>query len=150
MGLYLPNSPDLVYTPKGTPPSGITENGLKGNDHDRPRLADPRDRPYLAPLYPNADSPPAHSRQGNPRISADSRGWQRVNRRHCELVDRRPRLQSPPILWQKSPSKWRPLPHVMFGGLANEQAYRLATRLAAITPGDLTRVFLSESGFRRR
>lgn len=38
------------------------------------------------------------------------------------------------------------MPHVMFGGLAHEPAYRLATRLAALTPGDLTRVFFSESG----
>jgi adenosylmethionine-8-amino-7-oxononanoate aminotransferase len=38
------------------------------------------------------------------------------------------------------------LPHVMFGGLAHEPAYRLATRLAAMLPGDLERVFFSESG----
>ena len=38
------------------------------------------------------------------------------------------------------------MPHVMFGGLANEPAYRLASRLAALTPGDLNRVFLAESG----
>jgi adenosylmethionine-8-amino-7-oxononanoate aminotransferase len=38
------------------------------------------------------------------------------------------------------------MPHIMMGGLANEQAYRLATRLAAILPGDLNRVFLCESG----
>jgi len=38
------------------------------------------------------------------------------------------------------------MPHVMFGGLAHEPAYRLATRLAAMTPGDLERVFFSESG----
>lgn len=38
------------------------------------------------------------------------------------------------------------MPHVMLGGLAHEQAYRLAARLAAITPGDLTRVFFTESG----
>ncbi len=38
------------------------------------------------------------------------------------------------------------LPHVMLGGLAHEPAYRLATRLAALTPGDLTRVFFTESG----
>ncbi len=38
------------------------------------------------------------------------------------------------------------LPHVMFGGLAHEQAYRLATRLAALLPGDLERVFFTESG----
>jgi adenosylmethionine---8-amino-7-oxononanoate aminotransferase len=36
--------------------------------------------------------------------------------------------------------------HVMFGGLAHEQALTLARRLAALLPGDLTRVFFSESG----
>jgi adenosylmethionine---8-amino-7-oxononanoate aminotransferase len=38
------------------------------------------------------------------------------------------------------------MPHVMLGGLAHEQAYRLASRLAAMLPGDLNRVFFSESG----
>ncbi|MFQ5348352.1 MAG: adenosylmethionine--8-amino-7-oxononanoate transaminase [Rhodothalassiaceae bacterium] len=38
------------------------------------------------------------------------------------------------------------LPHVMFGGLVHEPALRLAQRLAAITPGDLDRVFFAESG----
>ncbi len=38
------------------------------------------------------------------------------------------------------------MPHVMFGGLAHEQAYRLATRLAALLPDPLNRVFFSESG----
>ena len=38
------------------------------------------------------------------------------------------------------------MPHVMFGGLAHEQALTLAGRLAACLPGDLTRVFFSESG----
>jgi len=38
------------------------------------------------------------------------------------------------------------LPHVMLGGLAHEPAYTLATRLAALLPGDLNRVFYSESG----
>jgi adenosylmethionine-8-amino-7-oxononanoate aminotransferase len=38
------------------------------------------------------------------------------------------------------------MPHVMFGGLAHEPAYRLATRLAKMLPGDLERVFFSESG----
>jgi adenosylmethionine-8-amino-7-oxononanoate aminotransferase len=38
------------------------------------------------------------------------------------------------------------MPHVMFGGLAHEQAFTLARRLAAMLPGDLTRVFFSESG----
>jgi adenosylmethionine-8-amino-7-oxononanoate aminotransferase len=38
------------------------------------------------------------------------------------------------------------MPHVMLGGLAHEQAYRLASRLAARLPGDLSKVFFSESG----
>ncbi len=38
------------------------------------------------------------------------------------------------------------MPHVMFGGLAHEQALTLAARLAALLPGDLDRVFFSESG----
>ncbi len=37
-------------------------------------------------------------------------------------------------------------PHVMFGGLAHEPAYRLATRLAALLPGELDHVFFAESG----
>ncbi|HVY85710.1 MAG TPA: adenosylmethionine--8-amino-7-oxononanoate transaminase [Caulobacterales bacterium] len=38
------------------------------------------------------------------------------------------------------------MPHVMLGGLAHEQAYRLAARLAALLPGDLDHVFFAESG----
>ena len=38
------------------------------------------------------------------------------------------------------------MPHVMFGGLAHEQGLTLARRLAARMPGDLTRVFFSDSG----
>jgi adenosylmethionine-8-amino-7-oxononanoate aminotransferase len=38
------------------------------------------------------------------------------------------------------------MPHVMLGGLAHEQAYALARRLAALMPGDLERVFFSDSG----
>jgi adenosylmethionine-8-amino-7-oxononanoate aminotransferase len=38
------------------------------------------------------------------------------------------------------------MPHVMLGGLANEPALTLAARLAALLPGDLDRVFFSESG----
>lgn len=38
------------------------------------------------------------------------------------------------------------MPHVMLGGLAHEPAYRLAARLAQVTPGDLSRVFFTESG----
>ena len=38
------------------------------------------------------------------------------------------------------------MPHVMFGGLAHEQAYRLATRLAGLMPPGLERVFFTDSG----
>jgi adenosylmethionine-8-amino-7-oxononanoate aminotransferase len=38
------------------------------------------------------------------------------------------------------------MPHVMFGGLAHEPALTLARRLAAQLPGDLNRVFFSDSG----
>lgn len=38
------------------------------------------------------------------------------------------------------------MPHVMLGGLAHEQAYRLASRLAALLPGNLSKVFFCESG----
>jgi adenosylmethionine-8-amino-7-oxononanoate aminotransferase len=38
------------------------------------------------------------------------------------------------------------MPHVMLGGLAHEQAYTLARRLAALMPADLDRVFFSDSG----
>jgi adenosylmethionine---8-amino-7-oxononanoate aminotransferase len=38
------------------------------------------------------------------------------------------------------------LPHVMFGGLAHEPAYRLATRLGKLLPDPLNRVFFTDSG----
>ncbi len=38
------------------------------------------------------------------------------------------------------------MPHVMFGGLVHEPALTLARRLAALLPGDLSRVFFSDSG----
>lgn len=38
------------------------------------------------------------------------------------------------------------MPHVMFGGLVHEQALMLASRLAALLPGDLDRVFFTDSG----
>ncbi|NIJ42118.1 adenosylmethionine-8-amino-7-oxononanoate aminotransferase [Parvibaculum indicum] len=38
------------------------------------------------------------------------------------------------------------MPHVMLGGLAHEQACRLASRLTDKLPGDLAHVFFSESG----
>ncbi|GBQ94078.1 adenosylmethionine-8-amino-7-oxononanoate aminotransferase [Acetobacter nitrogenifigens DSM 23921 = NBRC 105050] len=38
------------------------------------------------------------------------------------------------------------MPHVMFGGMVHEPALRLAARLAAMLPGDLERVFYTDSG----
>src|SRR6185312_6600814 len=38
------------------------------------------------------------------------------------------------------------LPHVMMGGIVQEQAATLARRLTDLLPGDLTRVFFSDSG----
>ena len=38
------------------------------------------------------------------------------------------------------------MPHVMFGGLVHGQALMLARRLAALLPGDLERVFFTDSG----
>ena len=38
------------------------------------------------------------------------------------------------------------MPHVMFGGLVHEPALRLASRLSALVPPGLTRVFFSDSG----
>lgn len=38
------------------------------------------------------------------------------------------------------------MPHVMLGGLVHEEPLTLARRLAALLPGDLERVFFSESG----
>ena len=40
----------------------------------------------------------------------------------------------------------RAMQHVMFAGLAHEPAYRLASRLAGLLPGDLNHVFFSDSG----
>ena len=38
------------------------------------------------------------------------------------------------------------MPHVMLAGMGNEAAFTLAQRLAEMAPGDLSRVFFSESG----
>jgi adenosylmethionine-8-amino-7-oxononanoate aminotransferase len=38
------------------------------------------------------------------------------------------------------------MPHIMFGGIVHEPAVKLAERLAALAPGDLNRVFFSDSG----
>jgi adenosylmethionine---8-amino-7-oxononanoate aminotransferase len=51
-----------------------------------------------------------------------------------------------PHILGKVSEQLQKMPHVMFGGLAHEAAYTLAARLAKILPGDLGRVFFSESG----
>jgi adenosylmethionine-8-amino-7-oxononanoate aminotransferase len=51
-----------------------------------------------------------------------------------------------PYLLEAARRQLETMPHVMLGGLAHEQAYRLASRLAAVLPGDLSKVFFCESG----
>jgi adenosylmethionine-8-amino-7-oxononanoate aminotransferase len=51
-----------------------------------------------------------------------------------------------PHIAQAVAAQLHTMPHVMFGGLAHEQAYRLATRLAALLPDPLNRVFFTDSG----
>jgi adenosylmethionine---8-amino-7-oxononanoate aminotransferase len=51
-----------------------------------------------------------------------------------------------PYSLKKIAEQLEKMPHVMFGGLAHEPAYRLARRLAAALPGDLNHVFFTESG----
>ena len=53
---------------------------------------------------------------------------------------------SHPHIRQAVETQLAQMPHVMFGGLAHEQALRLAQRLANLLPGDLKRVFFSDSG----
>jgi adenosylmethionine-8-amino-7-oxononanoate aminotransferase len=53
---------------------------------------------------------------------------------------------SHPYIAKKVAEQLQTMPHVMFGGLAHEPAYRLAKRLASRLPGDLNRVFFTESG----
>ena len=51
-----------------------------------------------------------------------------------------------PHLVKEISSQLDRLSHVMFAGLAHEQAYTLAHRLVSITPKGLSRVFFSDSG----
>jgi adenosylmethionine-8-amino-7-oxononanoate aminotransferase len=51
-----------------------------------------------------------------------------------------------PYLRQAVERQLATMPHVMFGGLVHEQALTLAQRLTGLLPGDLDRVFFSESG----
>jgi adenosylmethionine-8-amino-7-oxononanoate aminotransferase len=53
---------------------------------------------------------------------------------------------NPPLIRAAVENQLAQLPHVMFGGLAHEQALRLAYRLAQLMPADLNRVFFSDSG----
>jgi adenosylmethionine---8-amino-7-oxononanoate aminotransferase len=53
---------------------------------------------------------------------------------------------NPPHIRHAVARQLKAMPHVMFGGLVHEPAVRLAMRLAALLPGDLDRVFFSESG----
>ncbi|GBQ31513.1 adenosylmethionine--8-amino-7-oxononanoate transaminase [Acidiphilium acidophilum] len=51
-----------------------------------------------------------------------------------------------PHIIQSVAAQLEAMPHIMFGGLAHEPAYRLATRLAALLPDPLDRVFFTDSG----
>jgi adenosylmethionine-8-amino-7-oxononanoate aminotransferase len=51
-----------------------------------------------------------------------------------------------PHIRQAVAAQLEAMPHVMFGGLGHEPAYRLAARLAALMPGSLNRVFYTDSG----
>src|SRR6056297_2202007 len=51
-----------------------------------------------------------------------------------------------PHIAQALHSQIEQMPHVMFGGIQHPPAARLATRLAEKLPGDLNRVFFSDSG----
>jgi adenosylmethionine-8-amino-7-oxononanoate aminotransferase len=51
-----------------------------------------------------------------------------------------------PHIEQAVSKQLQTLPHIMFGGLVHEPALTLAKRLCAIAPGNLSRVFFSDSG----
>ncbi|MBP9034388.1 MAG: aminotransferase class III-fold pyridoxal phosphate-dependent enzyme, partial [Pseudomonadales bacterium] len=51
-----------------------------------------------------------------------------------------------PVLNRAVNTQLERMSHVMFGGLTNEPAVELCALLAAITPGELGRVFLCDSG----
>ena len=51
-----------------------------------------------------------------------------------------------PHLLQTMRNQLEQMPHVMFGGVHHEPALRLARRLCKLLPGDLNRVFFSDSG----
>ena len=51
-----------------------------------------------------------------------------------------------PAIAKAVEAQLRTMPHVMFAGLVHEPALTLAKKLSEITPGDLSRVFFSDSG----
>ncbi|NVN11763.1 adenosylmethionine--8-amino-7-oxononanoate transaminase [Nguyenibacter vanlangensis] len=51
-----------------------------------------------------------------------------------------------PHIRQAAMAQLARMPHVMFGGLVHEPALRLARRLSDLLPGDLERVFFTDSG----
>ena len=51
-----------------------------------------------------------------------------------------------PHIRQAVEEQLRVMPHVMFGGINHEPALRLAARLANLAPGNLNRVFFTDSG----
>jgi len=51
-----------------------------------------------------------------------------------------------PMIMQRVQQQLQTIPHIAFGGLAHEAGYSLATRLAALMPPSLSKVFLLESG----
>ncbi len=51
-----------------------------------------------------------------------------------------------PVLNRAAREQLSRMPHVMFGGLTHAPAIRLAQRLVELSPGDLDRVFFSDSG----
>ncbi|MFT8931489.1 MAG: adenosylmethionine--8-amino-7-oxononanoate transaminase [Acetobacter syzygii] len=51
-----------------------------------------------------------------------------------------------PYIRQAVTKQLETMPHVMFGGMVHEPALRLASRLCALLPGDLERVFFTDSG----
>ena len=91
-------------------------------------------------------APPPLRGRAHARHAHRARRRPRAGRRH-RVAGGRPatattiRTSSP----RSAPSSAR-MPHVMFGGLVHEPALTLATRLAAMLPGDLDRVFFSDSG----
>jgi adenosylmethionine---8-amino-7-oxononanoate aminotransferase len=51
-----------------------------------------------------------------------------------------------PYILERVARQLATMPHVMFGGLAHEQAFVLASRLTAMAPSGLSRVFFADSG----